>query len=183
MLRYYFWLLVAIGLLIGIIILFFIPGGKKLPTAKSLSSYASTNAAAELSIDGPVVSQQKHSLIKISVNNNEVVYTQYVGYDGQIVDRRTYTNTNNSYLVFLKALAHYGFTLGDNNKALSDERGYCATGNRYIFDFKQGDSLIERYWTTNCSGTKTFLGNFNICLTLFEKQVPDFDKISQFLSI
>jgi hypothetical protein len=74
------------------------------------------------------------------------------------------------------ALQHSGgYTLGNNDPALRDERGYCATGNRYSYDIVSGDGdRLQHYWSTSCS-QKTFKGLPEIVRNLFTAQIPNFD--------
>jgi hypothetical protein len=178
--RYFIGFLVTIGLIIILIILLFHGGGKsKVPaTAKSLTSYAATDAEVSMTIDGPVNAASEHEQVRVTVNRDNVTYQHIKGYDGQVVDTQIFANTENSYDVFLHALLHAGFTKGDSNKALQDERGYCATGDRYIFELNQDNDNLERYWASSCGSPKTYLGALNLTLTLFQAQVPGYQNLT-----
>lgn len=180
--RYFIGFLITIGLVILLIFLLFHGGGtppKVKVTPKTLVSYASTNAEARLTIDGPVNADQLHQQIRITVNSTEVTYEQIQGYDGSVVNQQQFTSGQSAYDVFLHALNHAGFTLGNNAKSLSDERGYCALGDRYIFELRQDGKDIERYWATTCGKPKTYLGSLGLTLSLFQKQVPGYNDLTQ----
>lgn len=181
--RYFFGFLVSIGLVILLIILVVSGGGdsgdksRVEQTKKPLGSYSNTDAAAILTVDGPINAAQEHDQLRITVTKYQVTYEKIRGYDGSVQDLRTYGNTEKSYASFLRSLSYAGFTKGDDNKELRDERGYCPLGNRYIFELKQGGRDIQRYWSTSCNKEKTYLGQRNLTVELFQKQIPDFSKL------
>lgn len=180
--RYFISFLVALGLLFLVIFLLFHggkkPSGPQPPTIQTLSGYASTNAQAIMTIDGPVNSVQNHTAIRITVGNGGVTYEQLQGYSGDVVNTRQYANTQDAYAVFLLSLAKSGFTRGDNNPNARDERGYCPLGDRFIFQFTQDNNQLERYWATTC-GVKTYQGSLGQTIELFKLQVPDYSSLVQ----
>jgi hypothetical protein len=79
----------------------------------------------------------------------------------------------------LAALNLAGYMQGDTSPAHSDNRGYCATGNNYIFKITENGNTIQRFWATNCSGVpKTYLGSLAPTINLFEAQIPNFNDVS-----
>jgi|SRR5581483_6119775 len=180
MMRYLIGLVVVVGLIIALIILL-LPGSKpKTLSPHDLVGYASTGATARLTIDGPVTNEQTHQAVRISVTNTSVTYQQLNGYNEQVSNQQTFPSSVAAYDVFLHSLAHGGFTLGNRDPKLSDERGFCPLGDRYIFEFmdENGNSL-ERFWATSCNGTpKTFNGNLPLNRALFQAQVPGYSDLS-----
>lgn len=180
--RYLIGLLVTIGLLIMLIfvIVQHDGGGKnKVPESKkSLISYARTDAVARLTTDGPIVAEQKHQQIEITVGRDDVTIAMKQGYNGTVTDLQTYSNTEASYNAFLHSLDRAGFTKGDTSARLQDEGGFCALGSRYVFEFIQDGKTLERFWATSCGKTKTYLGSLDLSLLLFRHQVPDYDTIT-----
>jgi len=79
----------------------------------------------------------------------------------------------------LLALAHAGFTIGNAAPSVSDERGYCALGDRYVFELRQDNKDLERYWATSCGSPKTYQGVLNLTLELFQAQVPQYANLTQ----
>lgn len=185
--RYFIGFLVTIGLIILLIVLLFTGGGGSNPekpkTTKALSEYASTDAVVRLTIDGPIVADQDHQAVQITVGQDDVTYSQVQGYQGTVVKQQSFVNNQNAYSNFLYALGHAGFTRGDNSKDRANEKGYCPRGNRYIFELIDGGNDIQRYWATNCKGTKTYTGDTSLTLTLFQAQVPGYNDLTQGLSI
>ena len=178
--RYFIGLIVTLGLLVLLIVLLINGGGSKPNTSgpKPLYSYASTDAQVSMTIDGPINADSLHEQVRITVDNANVTYEHIHGYQGNVVDTRIYANNQDAYNAFLHALYHAGFARGDNNPALKDESGYCAVGDRYIFELTQDGNTLERYWTTSCGNTKTYMGSANLTLTLFKAQVPDYTTLT-----
>ena len=183
--RYFVALFIALGLVFLLIFVLFHDGSKsKLgPTHKALISYASTDADVRLTIDGPVNADQDHQQARVTVNRDNVTFERISGYNGNVVDTQIFNNSENAYAVFLAALSHAGFTLGSNDPSLSDERGFCARGDRYVFELRQDDKDIERYWASSCGNPKTYLGSVVLSLQLFKAQVPGYTNLTQNLQL
>lgn len=182
MMRYFIGFIATIGLIIILILLIFHGGSNKAKvptTAKTLDSYANTNAEAQLTIDGPINAPQNHQQIQISVGQDETTFEQLQGYNGSVVNLQSFTNTEASYSAFLHALTVAGFTDGNTSSSLGDDQGYCPLGSRYIFQLTQNGNNIERFWATNCGNPKTYLGNLNLTLALFQAQVPGYNTLTQ----
>ncbi len=178
--RYFIGFLVTVGLVIILIILLFSGGGKsKVPnTTKTLTDYATSDAEVSMTIAGPINAVSEHQELRVIVDRNNVTYQQMTGYDGEVVSTQVFANTESAYDAFLHALQHAGFTRGNNAKALQDDVGFCSTGQRYIFELTQNGDNLQRYWATNCGGTKTYLGSLNLTLTLFQAQVPGYSNLT-----
>jgi hypothetical protein len=178
--RYFIGFLVTMFLIILLVILIFGGGNKsKVPTtSKALTSYATTGSDVSMTVSGPINAESLHQEYRITVDRNNVTFEEIKGYQGNVVKLKTYSNNMAAYDNFLHALARAGFTNGNNSKALSDETALCPLGSRYVFKLSQGGNDLERYWATTCTGTKTYLGNFNMTTSLFELQVPDFNALT-----
>lgn len=184
--RYFIGFLITIGLIILLVVLLFTGGGggsKKPKTPKSLADYASSNSVVRMTIDGPINADQDHQAITITVGQDDTTYEQIQGYQGTVVNQQSFANNQNAYSNFLYALGHAGFTKGDNSKALANEKGYCPLGNRYVFELINDGSTIERYWATSCGKPKTYLGNTNLTITLFQAQVPGYTNLTENLNL
>lgn len=178
--RYFLAFLVTLGLIFLLFSLLFHGSSQpKLPAAKGLSSYATTDAVAKLTIDGPINADQLHQGVRITVGRDEVTFEQLAGYQGNVVNLQNFPNNSDAYANFLAALARAGFRQGSNLATLKDERGYCPLGNRYIFEFTQQDQSLERYWATSCGKPSTYLGAFTLTVDLFKAQVPDYNRLAQ----
>ena len=181
--RYFIGFLITIGLIILLIVLLFHHGGGgKVPATKTpLINYASTDTVVRETIDQTINAPQNHRTIKITVGRDNTTLELIQGYDGNPLTTKTYPMTESAYSAFLHALQHEGYTLGNDDSALKDERGYCPLGIRYVFEVVDGSgSDIERYWTTSCGGNvpATFRGKTSAIQQLFRLQVPDYDKLT-----
>jgi hypothetical protein len=174
--RYLIGLVIFIFLIIFLIIKLLSGGGNKPDLPPNLASYAHTATTVRYTIDNPVQAPQNHNDIVIEVGSSSADIKITSGYNGDIVKQQSFPMTDSAYENFLLSLDHSGgYTLGDNNSALKDERGYCANGNRFIYDIVSGDgSLIQHYWSTSCK-EKTFKGLPDVVSRLFEVQIPDFE--------
>lgn len=186
--RYFIGFLITIGLIILLIVLLFTGGGdkknnqsdgtKRPKTVQQLADFASTNAVVRMTIDGPINADQDHQSVQITVGNDDTTYQQFQGYQGTVTSQQAFTNNQAAYSNFLFALGHAGYLLGDDNKLLDNEKGYCPLGDRYVFELIEGGNTIQRYWATSCSKTpNTYKGNLSLTITLFQAQVPNYDTL------
>lgn len=179
--RYITGILIAIGLVVLTIVLIikaFGGGGGPEQKRIDLTSYASTDAVMQLTIDGPLNADEEHRQLKITVGRDETTLDVLQGYDGQVIRSQSYQSNQVAYVNFLRALEVNGFINGDANPNFKDERGQCATGQRYIFEAVSGGEDVLRWWATSCGGGN-FKGDRNVVRTLFRNQIPDFSKLAQ----
>jgi len=170
--------LVAV-LLVIVIILIMTSGSGKPPAARhALTDYAGDDTISiSEKIVGPVVANQNHAEATITINNSSAMVTKTWGYGDTEIASAQYPMSQASFTEFLAALDRAGFTKGNTDESLADDKGYCATGERYIFTIKQGSQTLERFWATNCGGVKTYRGALGLTQTLFASQIPDYDAI------
>jgi hypothetical protein len=175
--RYFVGFLICIALIIGVFILV-IKGFSGSSTPKNqnpLSDYANTDTTVRMTVDGPIVSDVQHRAYRITVGRSETTIETLQGYDYTPIDTKTYSNTQQGYENFLRALDLAGFR-GDTSKPQNnDERGACATGDRYIFEVMSGSSSDKRYWSASCRGKGNYKGNTAQTKTLFNTQIPTTD--------
>lgn len=179
--RYFLWLLAVIGLVIIVIILL-LPGGKKGLSGKDFVNYSSSSAVASLIIDGSEGANSTHSAVRINVSQNNVVYQQLSTYNYNVVNQQTFTNNQNSYEVFLRALYFAGFLKGNTDPSQANPNGICPLGDRFILNFVNGSRTIIHSWTTSCSNS-TYGGNANLTVTLFKNQVPNYSNLVQNINL
>ena len=181
--RYFIGFLVTIGLIIVIVFLLLTGGGKGKTTVQPLtvdSFVNSDTAVAEMIIDSPIQANQIHNDIKIDVTKAEVTMTVYQGYDQTVLRGQSYVNNDQSFAAFMHALQHAGFTKGNKDPLLKDERGYCPSGNRTIYSLSTAEKQLIRYWRTSC-GEGTFGGSISVVNYLFRQQIPmkDFQALTK----
>ncbi len=181
--RYFVGLLLGIGLIVLTFILIFkaFSGGDAPEQGDviNLNDYATTNAIVRFTIDGQVNSDQVHSRIRVTVSKDTVLYEQIQGYEGKLIESKNYANNTQAYATFLRSLSLAGFNNG-NKDFDDDERGYCPTGKRYIYEAIDGGDTVIRWWSTSCGrSVGSFLGSAGTIHTLFQRQVPDYTKLSR----
>lgn len=188
-LRYFIGFFVTIILIIILIILLF-GGGKKSDKNStgttnsdkpaSLQDIADTDSAVRMTIAGSVRANQDYYEVKItsSQSSNELQIIR--GYENHVIRSKDYSNNLSAYTVFLRALQQAGYMNGDDSKALANDTGYCALGQRYIFEIIQDNKVIQRYWSSSCgsSAPHTYLGQTALTMQLFEMQIPDYSDLT-----
>jgi hypothetical protein len=178
-LRYLIGFLGIIALIILVIVLIVRAGSGSGtgPKAIDLADYITSTSEVSLTIDGPVSADQTHRSIKISVDERRATAELINGYEGQVQDTKTYTTNENLYANFLLSLKRAGFIVGLSDENLKDERGYCPTGLRYVYELKDNDKEVRRLWSTSCGRDSTFKGTGETVRALFQKQIPDYDTL------
>ncbi len=167
--------LLVVGLLIwAIFILFrsiFTSGNQTTPVrAVELSSYAGPGTVAEFYIDGPIVVDQEHKALRISVEASQSKIELMRGYEGHVVRQDVFPSTQEGYINFLKGLDSFGFASGNRIK-LEDERGQCPLQYRYVYTLKEAGRNVVRHWSTSC-GSGNFGGKRDSIQLLFQNQIP-----------
>jgi hypothetical protein len=174
----------AVIVLLFIIIFMIVRGGgdnkSEVPeTKRDLVSYASEeNFRVTQTVISPITAAQNHDQIQITVNNSSANIDLIKGYEGNVIANRSYPMSVESFREFLSALDKANYTRGNTDEKLRDDRGYCSTGQRFVYEIYQGANSLQRFWTTSCGGTKTFRGNANLVNTLFRAQIPDYGQIT-----
>lgn len=167
--------LVGLGIVVLIIVLLvkaiFGGGGPAAPTV-DVGKYANTNAVATLLVDGPTNVDQDHRQVKITVTGTQNEIDIIQGYQGHVIDSRTYSSNPAAFGAFLQSLKLLDFSKGSASP--TDYRGYCPTGDRYMYSFNNGTKDLFSFWSTTCN-QGTFGGNRNAVRALFYAQVPDSD--------
>jgi hypothetical protein len=176
--RYFTGFLIAIGLIVLIFVIILKGGGSKTPQQQvDLNSYANSEAIVQLTISGPVSADQTHFAEQISVGRSQSTFNLIQGYQGNIKNSKSYQNNQDAFTVFLRALSLIGFTKGNSDPKLSNSNGYCPDGEVYTFQLLEGSDTIQNYWSSSCGGG-TYQGNTTETLTLFERQIPDYDNLT-----
>lgn len=138
-----------------------------------LSDYTNTSTVMRLSIEGPVTANQTYNEVHITVGRDANTIEIIQGYQGQVAKAKTYANNAEAYGNFLRALQLLNYTKGNPDPKLADERGYCPTGSRYVYEIISGASDVQRFWIGTC-GVGTFKGASASIRGLFTRQIPDY---------
>lgn len=176
--RYFLGFLAAIGLVILVIILIVrgLGGGHHQAVAPqaSLVDYADTATVVRLTIDGRLDAEEKHRAVRVTIGRDLKQVEVIKGYQGDVISSQEYDNNHAAYTNFLKALQYQGFTKGDPDPKLADERGVCPLSKRYMYEIiSPGGTSVQRYWMSECK-SGTFKGNGATIRSLFRLQIPDY---------
>jgi hypothetical protein len=142
-----------------------------------LTDYANSDTVVKLELDGPVVADQNHQGYAITIGRDATTIEVTKGYNKEVVHAQTYANNSDSYADFLRALQLQNYTKGVQDPDRGDIRGYCPSGDRFIYTVENGTQDIQRFWTSTCGGG-TFKGNSNTIRNLFTRQIPDFSSLT-----
>lgn len=144
-----------------------------------LSQYEDKSATAQITVRGVIRAREEHRAVRISVSPNERVIEIIEGYNENVINRRSYPNTQEAYKVFLSALGHAGFTRQQETD-IKDERGVCPLGRRTSYLLQDGSEQVFRTWSSTCSlQSGSFGGNKYMVKELFEKQIPDYSEVTR----
>lgn len=175
-------ILIGLGLIVIALILVFRAfsslGGGDGPSDignAALIQQADKNSEVRFTIQGPITSDQEHRRVVVAVTRDEARLQILSGYQNTVVKTETFVNNEASYAEFLRALDLLGYTRGNDNELLKDDRGYCPTGRRFILQ-ASGADLNTRYWATSCGGPATSEADVRRVRTLFEAQIPDYQQ-------
>jgi hypothetical protein len=175
--------LIGFIIFIAILVNLFVGGKKPTPVntvqVKPLPEYAATDATVSFTIDGIVNGDEMHRAIRITISANQRTLDVLQGYNPSVIQSKSFVNNQEAYDVFLRAIANSGFLVKTkDSKAVSDERGLCPLGFRYILDLNQDGDDLSRLWASSC-GSK--VGNSAAAIPsitqLFEDQIPNYGNL------
>lgn len=146
------------------------------PAAKTLYSYADSDAKVRLTIDGRINGDDVHRQIVITVGRNQRIFQVVQGYQGHVIQTKVFANNESAYDVFLHALEYAGFTKERNVKT-TDSTGVCAQGYRYTYE-TIGAEDDQSTWSTSCGGWGTFNGQPLQVRSLFTNQITNYDRLT-----
>lgn len=180
--RYILGFLITLGLIILLFVWIFSGGnGEEAPQVERtrLVDYADTSVVMQYTVDHRINYKDEHRQEVTTVGRDSVTFQVLEGYSGQVLRTSTYDNTEEAYASFLLALDRSGYTNGNPDEALRDERGFCPQGRRYIFEIQDGSRVLQHYWDTSCRGTQTFEGQTSAVRSLFRLQVPEYRELTR----
>lgn len=148
---------------------------KQQPTATKLVDYANKNSNVSLTTIGKLVGNESRREVRITVSPNERRLEVLSGYDESVISSQTYANTQEAYSNFLSALGNSGFTR-KRNTSITDPRGLCPTGQRYVYDLSQDGNHVSNLWNTSCNDGSNFAGRGPTIREIFKAQIPEYDK-------
>ena len=175
--RYFFGFLAAVALVVVVFILIVRGfGGRNRSLETNLADYAKTETVMRMTVEGKVNADQDHRSATVTVGRSSNAINLIQGYEGNVLQTKTYESNENAYATFLRALQLQGYDKGNDNPDRQDSRGQCPTGKVYTFEIITGSAIVQKFWTTSCGGG-TFKGNASVVRTLFRAQIPDYSDV------
>jgi hypothetical protein len=181
-------LLLFLGFLLGIVLLLIVVIGLNgdrssngIITANkvfSVDDYADRNSSVQATISGPVVGNDQFEQVRISVTPKSRTIDIISGYQGKVVNSKTYSNNRSAYQALLSALGVQDF--GKVRETNEKEAGACATGRLYDFVVYDDSEVVSDTWAGSCTrGNTQNSAETSRVLNLFKKQITDYSEITQ----
>jgi hypothetical protein len=176
--KYFLAFLAAVALIVAVFILVIrgFTGGGHPAVQVNMVDYAKTDTVVRMVESGRVNIDQEHRSISVVIGRNSNKIDLVGGYQGNVLNTKTYASNESAYATFLRALDLQGYTKGNTDPKKEDSRGFCPTGKVYTFQIMTGSDTVQNLWTSSCGGG-TFKGNLSIVRTLFRQQIPDYTTI------
>lgn len=175
--RYVFGFLVAVALVVLVFILIVRGfGGRNAEVQTNMVDYAKTQTVVRMVVEGEVNLDNDHRSVSVIIGRAFNTIDLVQGYEGHVIQTKSYPSNEDAYATFLRALQLQGFNRGDDDPEKQDSRGVCPTGKVYTFEIITGSATVQRLWTTSCGGG-TFDGNAAVIRSLFREQIPDYSTV------
>lgn len=146
----------------------------------SLIDYDNDSSSVHMLYEGEIVAREEYREIRIQVSANRRRIEVIRGYDGTVLERKTYRNSQAAYSTFLRALRFEGFDESQDNELGDDHRGVCPDGNRTIVELYEDGTREFKLWNASCDDELgTLAGNERDIRELFEAQIPDFRDVTR----
>ena len=143
----------------------------------NLDDYTNSGSAFSYTAQGPIVADENFQSYQITVTQNYRELKIFKGYNKTLVSNQHFGNNNEAYTNFIKALAHANFT--SKNKNSEDEKGACASGDRFIYQMTSDNQDVVRSWGSTCGGSGNYTGLGGATRLLFKAQIPDINNLTQ----
>lgn len=141
---------------------------------EQLVSYAKSNSSVSMTTVGRLVGDDQHRAIRVTITPSERRVEILSGYEQSVFSSQTYYNDRQAYENLLSALDRLGFT-NSKESPITDQRGVCPAGNRYVYDVSDKGSSVSNLWAVSCDKSGTFAGAGSAIRQLFQRQIPDYN--------
>lgn len=178
--KYVLGTLATIVVLVLLVIFVFNRGDSNTPDSKEtvtkLVDYADKGSEVSHTTVGPLVGEDEHREIRITVSRSERRLEIISGYSNSVISTQTFANTSDAYENFLSALGGQGF-LTQKDSDVEDQRSVCPSGRRYIYELREGNDSVSSLWSVSCNKSGTFNGRSGSVRELFQRQIPDYSRL------
>lgn len=182
--RLIIFLTIAVGLVLLLVLIFGIGGNngqkktdKPTPSTPAvLTDYITPDSKMVLTTAGKINGDDIYREVRISVDSNSRELQVIQGYQNNVIQTNTFSNNMSAYESFVYALERTGF--GKVRKtSQTEERGACATGQRYTFEVYDKGKNVSRTWAGTCS-KGTSMAQSPQVLNLFKAQITGYGKLT-----
>lgn len=143
----------------------------------SLAASSDTALITRVTVSGAIVGNQDYNSIRIAISRNKRTLEILSGYQNTVTETVRFDNNQAAFESFLLAIDYAGFTKSQEGVG-DDERGYCATGTRTVYEALGNIANQQRLWSGSCSKKLgTFDGNVKAVNNLFKEQIPNYSKL------
>lgn len=160
--------LVMIGGIVFLVNVIFNKGGVPRKEAKetvNLLTNPTANTKIEMIARGPVIAEEKHYEIVITITENSRKLVIYRGYERKQEYKKVELGNNSAaFHEFLRALDQNDFAKKQGKDLASTS--VCAGGNLVIFKIMDGDKVVHSTYTSDCKGSTNMAGK--------DKAITDF---------
>lgn len=135
-----------------------------------------TERSMRMTIRGPIVGDEAFRTFEVRISPIQRQYIVYDGYREAVSSQRTFDNNSRAYEQFVYALDKAALTRPGKftEEEASDIRGICAVGRVSEFELYDGETQLQRWWTSSCKGSPGTLGaSVSQVTDLFSAQLPD----------
>lgn len=176
--------LVAIVIIAVVGIVRLATGGDDSPigdaTQVELLDYNNDSSSVRLTYEGEIVAREDYRELRFTVSPTLRRLEVIRGYNGQVIERKTYRNDQAAYSVFLKALNFEGFDQSRSSPLGDDHEGTCPRGNRTIVELFSEGTRELKLWSASCDrDLGTLDAQERDLRRLFEAQIPDFRDLTR----
>jgi len=143
-----------------------------------MAEYADGAATVSFTTEGPTNADENHRSIIMTVSNNIRSLEVTSGYQGQVIQSKSYGNNVSAFREFLAGLQTEGFLIQRSKTTVASIQGQCPLGIKYTFASTGINGAPDNLWTTSClSKTRTFGGSLGVIKQLFQNQIPDYNSL------
>lgn len=146
----------------------------------TLREYADRpSSSVQFIIDGKINAIEDHRQLRFTISQSRRVAEILSGYNGDVLERQTRSNTRESYTALLSALDRLGFDeVGESRYSEAD--GLCSYGRRMYYRIREGAATLQELWSTSCTRIDgTMAGESARITDTFFEQFPDFREFTK----
>lgn len=176
-LRYILGFLGFLALIVILIVFIFRMAGRNsqpvnVTPSPQLVEMADKGAVLTFTEDGPIVAEEDHFQIRITVSSTNRRVEAIRGYQNTVVAQANFDNNDQAFRSFLSALDRAGYTQ-ERETSLNGPEGLCPRGKRYTFMMNSNGEQTTR-WATSCRELGNLGAQASILIDLYQKQVPNY---------